>query len=269
MNVDELIRSEAQGDPLTAAQRELLWVEVLSAREQDAGLPRRRRLHRRARVTFAVASLLVLLVTGVATGATQRIINELFADDAPVTERVDQLRDPDGERATPEEYREIQQSNMVPAVKRIGILRDDEMKPLSTLAGIEKSRVLIDDPELGRVVAVPTADGRNWCYHFALPGRGAGGGGSCGGSFGPHGIATAWTQGSEGRGDPVQYGVHGVASDDVTRLEVELEDGSREPVLLRQNAFVWSSTEQPPVAIHVWRGELHSEERLPVTARMR
>jgi hypothetical protein len=269
MNIDKVIREGFAQAQLDDAARELLWVEVLAAREAADVEPvpaanRHGRLPRRA---FVLAVAVALLVSGVAAAATTGIVQNLFADDAPVVERVDQLRDETVERATPEEYAQLRENNMVPNSKRIGILRDDEMKPLVELAGIEASRVIVDDPDVGRVVAVPTRDGTQWCYIFQGPGFG--GDGSCGGSFGKAGVSISWTKGSSGLGEPVTWGVHGVTSDDVTRIEVELEDGAHEPVKLVQNAYLWSSTEQPPVAVHVWRGARHDEERLPPSADLR
>lgn len=261
-DLDIRIRDAVHERPLDEHELDLLYVR---SRALARTVPVQRRRARHVRRAPLLAAVLVLGIAGAAAAAQHERIQRIFGQDEPLVVKVDQLRDESAERPTQAEYERLVETTMVPGVSRIGIIRDDEMVQKYRLEPIDKARVLHDDGKVVRVVAAPIVGGSQWCYAFLWYRDGVTrpGSGGCGGAFGPNGIAPGWGVASMRTGDPARYSFYGTASDDVTRIEVELDDGTREPVMLAHNVFVWSSLERPKLA-HVWRGRRHDIERAPL-----
>ncbi|MCW2973420.1 MAG: hypothetical protein JWN72_1693 [Thermoleophilia bacterium] len=293
------IRVHVDVEELDSLHRDELWERVDRATRHEA--VRTARWAPRPVRTMLVAAAAMLALSGIAIAQTDAV-SRIFGADEPVANKVDQLRDPDGERATATEYRSLVESTLAP---------DEQGRPTVPtidLAGADQSRVLVDEPTLGRAIAAPTIDGSDWCYLISFPvidGYQPVGGG-CGGNIGPSGVNVMVQNGDLDRegariasvtapapvvpspdgpsvdphptagasapgapapdlpaiplmsvhreGGPADNRVYGIASDDVTRIEVEFADGTRAPVRLVDNVFIWTSGSRIPVTLHSWRG---------------
>ncbi|MCW2924508.1 MAG: hypothetical protein JWM98_1912 [Thermoleophilia bacterium] len=257
-DLDTRIRAELDGDRLTSRERESLWQRVDGALDRPAARIRRRSALP-TRTLFA-AALIVLTLGGIALAADQGVVHRIFGEDEPVVNKLDQFRNPDVERATAAEYEALTATTMVPGVKRLGVIRDDEMVALYHLAPIDESRVVVDDPRVGRVVAVPTSDHEVMCELYRRPDavEAIGGSGGCGANFDAQGLSVGYGTQFD-RGSDKIHSIFGMASDDVDRVELGFADGSTERVTLVDNALYWSS-ERTPTTIQTMRGDVRSSE---------
>ncbi|MCB0879041.1 MAG: hypothetical protein KDC46_08685 [Thermoleophilia bacterium] len=255
-SINERIRLELD-TPSTPEDLDRVWLHVQRSIDAAGSAPRVRGRLRHAR-GLALAAAVLLSIGGIAAAAETGIVERVFGDDDPVVERVDQFADRDAEQVTPKEYETLEGMTLVPAVKRIGTLRDDEMKQLYELAPIEQSRVVVDDPEVGRLVAVPTTDGTTICQLYSPPGSTGASSGGCTIQFDQLGLNTSWSMAVAEPPFPASR-IFGLASDDVDRIEVEFSDGRREGVTLKDNVFLWTAEpgEDNQIAIHTWRGSRH------------
>ena len=231
---------------------------VQAAQSETHRSPKARRQRRRRHVPAVALAVLLLSATAAVAGVAVHV----FGDDDPITRKIDQLRDPAGERATTEEYAHLQDVNSSSS--------GPGNAPTLQLAGIEHSRVVAKDNDVGRIVGVPSKDGSSWCYAFQRPLDIRGENpqfaqfySACGDPADITGAQPFYTfTANETGGDRGDFTVGGLVSDDVERLEVELATGERVDVVLADNAFVWSSATEEPAVVHWWRGDRHESKRL-------
>jgi hypothetical protein len=198
----------------------------IAARRQSASSPRSRRI-----LVMSTFAILILVAGASATTV-------LWPEPIKVTDGVSKFDEPSPTPVSANEYERLTEYNLVPNTTRIGELRPDEMKPLLDLAPIDEARVIVDDPLVGRLIAVPARDDSAVCYLYSSPGslqerKQAGG---CGlEAFPPSGVeAIVQESGSTQE-------VMGFAADDVESVIVELADGTTDTATMRENAFYWKS----------------------------
>lgn len=229
------------------------------------------RVERRGRTRatrVAILAACTVATVGVAYGAP-RAVTYLFQQDDAVERQIDQFQRADAPRVTQKEYNDLVAGTMVPDTKRLGKLRDDEMRALFQLAPIQKSRVIVDDPTVGRLVAVPiVGGGEGLCYLVQSPtnqiGTGMRTGGCTGTGLPASGIVPSFSATSN---DGVRVrAVGGFAADDVERIDIVETSGKTQRVALIENAFYWEgrADADKPASIRITRRGKQISEPWPI-----
>jgi hypothetical protein len=245
--------------PIDPAERDALWDRVVAHEPVASERVRSRRPRRSHRVLSVVIALVLIGGSALAYGADRLL--SISDDDAPVSRRIDQFQREDVPRATPGEYARLQSLIMVPVADHTGIVRPNDMHPLYVLAPRDRSRVLADDPRVGRLIAVPTVGDTVTCYLYASPGNEGVGSGGCTDKLPATGLSV--TRGFVGNA----YVIDGFAVDDVTRVDVELAGGRTVEVPLVSNVIRWRIARTPanrPVRIITKRGDRTCSEDIQV-----
>lgn len=256
-DLDARIRTELAGERLTPRERDAVWQRVDDELDRPAA-----RIRRRSTLptrTLLAAALIVLTLGGIALAADGRVVHRIFGEDEPITTQVDQFANPSARRATDLEYARL--------VEMAGHGAGSQIVP------IDQTRVLADDPRVGRLVVAPVGfptAGPGACQLYTPPGvtletMGRSKDDALSGWCGPDtfdrlGIDIIRSAGSCDEGPRCQvWSISGKASDDVDRIEVGLADGTREPVALVDNVLHWQTTDpsRQAVSIETWRGDRH------------
>ncbi|MBC7460800.1 MAG: hypothetical protein H7287_05515 [Thermoleophilia bacterium] len=227
------------------------WKQVRERHHESRRTGNRRlsRAHRPGRALLVAVA--AVLVVGSSAFAATGPIREFFDDDAPVTEQVDQFRTTVSvEHALPmtaDEYADMSANNVMPKPDApLGDLRPDQTQEIMPFASRKRSRVIVDDPLVGRLVAVPSPDGTRICTSYHPP-KGIleieAGSGGCFGELPTSGMTLGVVH--FGKPGAMTTMVHGMTADNVTRIQVELADQARVDVPLVNNVFFWTNKEHP------------------------
>jgi hypothetical protein len=247
--VDQLIRAAMKPQD-SIDERHLSEVRsritsLIRAHVAQAPTARRRSLSVGA-IAIAVG---ILIPTGIAVAAA---VHHTFTKSDPISHKIDQLNDEHLPVANDADYKAITEFAALYNRNPVG-------DPIQ-LADQSKSRVIADDRSIGRVVGVPSTDGTRWCYRAQRPAanddqpRPQGWypttKAACSEMADVTGVNYSLQYETDAdEGNPRNFAVFGLASDDVTKIEIELPDGTVEPATLKDNAFVWRSATQWPTTI--------------------
>lgn len=214
------------------------WLSVVARMGDAKSLNRSRR--RPARVLMA-ATLIVVLVTGIAAAATGTSpidwirpapAEEPGFPDAATLDAISVFEDKDAARMTDQEYGIIEdmlQPRVGPPQK--GRLTRDDLPD----QGQEQSRVLYEDDEGRRLSGVRLKNGE-LCYFAHVSTTSDGGTASCTYGLLKSGVSTGgeWT---------VKQGLimYGFLRDDVREVRIRTNTGELQDVMMGRNAFVWNS----------------------------
>lgn len=232
---------------LAATQRDLL--ERALVRSAAAATWRPARVPRRVLVLAVIA---VLLFAAVAIAGGPKSLLELIARSDGPAKHIDQLTSP-GEPVTRAEYDELVESLRVPAADAGA---HPQLRAIYRFAPLAASRVIVDDPRVGRVIAVPLADGSGFCKSFRPP-VGDVLSADCPDRFDSPGGLNVTSIAYVPRGSHRMHtAVYGFAADDVTAVVVELGDGSTHDVTLVENVFFWDGAGSPPARMRSVRAEV-------------
>ena len=139
---------------------------------------------------------------------------------------------------------------------------DNAAPVASELAPIDGARVLSNDPTVGRIVAVPAADGDGLCFSQDLPPRfKVGSVSGCNGRIDEDGLMLSYGQVEGVNG----WVVFGIAADDVDAVTVTTEAGVQASVPVSGNAFMWTSEDgaDVPISVTSEQGSSSVERELP------
>jgi hypothetical protein len=227
---------------------------------------------RRPTRTLVIAAAIAVSCAGIAVAAETGILTRLFGGNEPLAWHIDQLRDPDGTRLTKDEFASVQNLTMVPPPNAgVGMVDESDMIPMVPLSKLDRSRVIADDPTVGRALAVPSPDDSAVCFRLEFPDGtiggsngpvGSGGNGSCGINFDSLGLQIGFKKWSMDASDPAHVAIHGLVADEVDRVELVYADGRSVDAALVDNVTFWTSTEAPfPTIIRTTSGSVTRSER--------
>lgn len=249
--VRDAYMSDTSGDRLDA-----LWDRIDGQLAAPIPEPIRAARSSRHALRALLVAAAVLALGGGAIAFGAEVVDTILGDDAPTSQHIDQFQREDVERATAKEYKQVVSINMVPPRRPKGapkIFPESEMVPLYELAPIDKSRVVVDDKRVGRLVAVPSLDGKEMCFLHTSSSVGLGTGG-CTDRMPPHGVIS-----SGGWVSDVGFLFSGFAADDVSRIDIRTTDGKLHQVTLVENAFSWASDLAPTEYIVTRRDRTFTE----------
>lgn len=191
----------------------------------ESGKMNIRSRRRRLWIAAAAVAVVILVPAGIAIGA---VVHRAFTKSDPITDKIGQLQNPAALRATGEDYR---------------VLTD-----FAAQYNVEHP----DDSTNPSQGVFPTVYSLSWM--------------ACSSPADVTGVRHqfSWVADDDGHNEH-NFLVAGLATDDVSKIEVELADGARAHIPVTNNVFAWTSKSDNPVGLHWWINS--AEKSVQLTTR--